>query len=125
MLPSDVLLFLVSEPVLMAPVTVTRTYKGKERKKRPWANIHSVVSKIKNKGDKESFDVFDALFTKNIKKHKSPKARKGYRNKENKNAEKVQYKRTVQAKFDTVNLTLSAQDTFLDSTFDRILAGPV
>jgi hypothetical protein len=109
----------------MSPFVVTRTYKGKRRKKRPWANIHNVLSEIKNKGEKESVAVFDALFTKNIKIHKSQRARKNYRNKENENSEKVQHKRTMQTKFDTVNLILSFQDLCLDSTFDQILAGPV
>jgi hypothetical protein len=110
----------------MAPVAVVRTYKGKERKKKgPWANIHNVLSDVKNKDKKESIDAFDALFTKNIKMYKSQKSRKDYGSKENKNAEKLQRKRTSMTNFDPVNLTLSFQDICLDSTFDKILAGPV
>lgn len=109
----------------MAPIATTRTYKGKRNKKRPWANIQNVLPEIKVKGEKESAAIFDALFTKNIKIRKSQKARKDYGNKENKNAEKVQHKMKIHSKYDLVKLTLSGHDTFLDSTFDRILAGPV
>jgi hypothetical protein len=109
----------------MAPI-VSRTYKGKERKKRPWASIHSVLSEIKNSEDKKCVVVFDALFTKNIKVLKSQKIRKDYRDKEKKSdAKKLQHKITIQSEFDTVNATLSFQDRSLSSTFDRILAGPV
>jgi hypothetical protein len=110
----------------MAPIKVSRTYKGKERKRRPWASIHSVLKEIKNSEEKESVTAFDALFARNIKMLKSQKTRKGYREKENKShAKQLQQKRAIQTDFDTVNATISVQDTFLESTFDRILAGPV
>lgn len=110
----------------MAPVKVSRTYKGKERKRRPWAGIHNVLKEIINTEEKEFITAFDALFTKNIKMLKSQKTRKGYRDKENESHTKqLQHKRAIQTDFDTVNATISVQDTFLESTFDRILAGPV
>jgi hypothetical protein len=110
----------------MAPVKVSRTYKGKERKKRPWACVNSVLREIKKGKNEESITAFDALFTRNIKVLKSQKARKYYRDKENKNhVEQLQHGSTIQTEFDTANATISVQDTVLDSTFDRILAGPV
>lgn len=109
----------------MAPIKVSKTYKGKERKRRPWASIHNVMKEIIN-SEKESITAFDALFTKNIKMLKSQKTRKGYRDKENESHTKqLQHERAIQTGFDTVNATISVQDTFLESTFDRILAGPV
>jgi hypothetical protein len=110
----------------MAPIKVSRTYKGKERKRRPWARIHNVWKEIKNIEEKDSVTFFHALSTRNIKMLKSQKTRKGYRDKENESsAKQLQHKRAMQTDFDTVNATISVQDTFLESTFDRILAGPV
>ena len=106
----------------MAP-TAVRTYKGKDKKKRSWANIQNVLLEIKE--EKESMSVFEALFTKNIKGLKSKRTRKYCRNKENNNhAKQLPYKRRVETKLDIINET-SSVGTFHDSTFDRILAGPV
>jgi hypothetical protein len=108
----------------MAPIKVGRTYKGKEGNRRPWASIHNILKEIKNT-EKESITAFDALFTRNIKVLKPKKTRKGYREKENKShAKQLQDEGAIQADFDTVNATISVQDTYLESTFDRILAGP-
>jgi hypothetical protein len=108
----------------MAP-TAVKTYKGKDKKKRSWANIRNVVSEIINKEEKESISVFEALFTKNIKGLKSKRTRKDCRNKENNiHAKQLPYKRRVKIKLDIINET-SSVGTFHDSTFDRILAGPV
>jgi hypothetical protein len=110
----------------MAPIAVSRTYKGIERKRRPWANIHNILSEIKDKDEKDSIAAFDALFTKNIKMCRPQNTRKHYRNKENKGpAKELRNERAVETKFDSVNVTIPVHDTFLDSTFDRILAGPV
>jgi hypothetical protein len=69
--------------------------------------------------------VFEALFTKNIKGLKSNRTRKDCRNKENySHAKQLLYKRRVETKLDVIN-EISSVGTFLDSTFDRILAGPV
>jgi hypothetical protein len=50
----------------MAPSAV-KTYKGKDIKKRSWANIQIVLSEITDKEEKETISVFEELFTKNIK----------------------------------------------------------
>jgi hypothetical protein len=110
----------------MAPVQVSRTYKGKERRRRAWAGIHNVLKEIKNDYDEKSITAFDALFTRNIKVLRSVKSSKDCSDKENKtNAKQLQHKSITQTDFVTVNATISIQDVFLDSTFDRILAGPV
>jgi hypothetical protein len=99
----------------MAPSAV-KTYKGKDKKKRTWANIQNVLSEIINKEEKESISVFEALFTKNIKGLKSKRTGKDCRNKENDSHwRRLLYERRVEIKLDTSH----------DSTFDRILAGPV
>jgi hypothetical protein len=109
----------------MAPVKVSRTYKGKGRRKRPWAGIRKVLKDIEKNYDEKSVTAFDALFTRNIKVLKSQKSGKDYSDKENKNrAKQLQYNSIIQTDFDTVNATKSVEDSFLDSTFDRILAGP-
>lgn len=108
----------------MAPSAV-KTYKGKDKKKRSWTNIHNVLSEIINKEEKESISVFEALFTKNIKGLKSKRTRKDCRNKENNShAKQLPYKRRVEMKLDIINET-SSVGTSHDATFDRILAGPV
>jgi len=108
----------------MAPRVVKKD-KGKDKKKRSWANIQNVVSEIINKEEKESISVFEALFTKNIKGLKSKRTRKDCRNKENNShAKQLPYKRRVKTKLDIINET-SSFGTCHDSTFDRILAGPV
>jgi hypothetical protein len=109
----------------MAPVKLSRTYKGTERRKRPWAGIHNVLKEITNNYDEKSVTAFDALFAKNIKVLKSQKSGKVYSGKESKNRVKqLQHKNIIQTDFDIVNAAISVQDTFLDSTFDRILTGP-
>jgi hypothetical protein len=108
----------------MAPIAV-KTYKAKDKKKRPWANIQNVLSELKNKEKKESITVFEALFAKNIKGFKSKRTGKYCRNENNNHAKQLPYKRTVETKLDIINVTSSVQDTFLDSTFDRILVGPM
>lgn len=108
----------------MAPSAV-KTYKGKDKKKRSWTNIHNVLSEIINKEEKESISVFEALFTKNIKGLKSKRTGKDSRNKENNSlAKQLLYKRRVETKLDIINET-SSVGTSHDTTFDRILAGPV
>lgn len=108
----------------MAPSAV-KTYKGKDKKKRSWANIQNVLSEVINKEEKESISVFEALFTKNIKGLKSKRTRKNCRNKENNShAKQLPYKRSVETKLGTINETPSF-GTYHDSTFDRILTGPV
>jgi hypothetical protein len=105
----------------MAP-TVVKTYKGKDKKKRSWANIQNVLSEVINKEEKEPVSVFEALFTKNIKGLKSKRTRKDCRNKENNShAKHIPYKKRVETKFDVINEISSDHN----STFDRILAGPV
>jgi len=107
----------------MAP-SALKMYKGKDKNKRPWTNIQNVVSEIINK-EKESMSVFEALFTKNIKGLKSKRTRKDCRNKENNShAKQLPYKRREERKLDVLNKTSSVV-TFHDSTFDRMLAGPV
>jgi hypothetical protein len=108
----------------MAPSAV-KTYKGKDKKKRSWASIQNVLSEIRNKDEKEPISVFEALFTKNIKGLKSKRTRKDCRNKENNgHAKQLPYKRRVVTKLGIINET-SSFGTSHDSTFDRILAGPV
>jgi len=108
----------------MAPSAV-KTYKGKDKKKRSWTSIQNVLSEIINEEEKESMSVFEALYTKNIKGLKSKMTRKYCRNKENNShAKQLPYKRRAETKLYVINET-SSVGTFHDSTFDRILAGPV
>jgi hypothetical protein len=106
--------------------TAVKTYKGKDKRKRPWASIQNVLSEIKIKEEKESITTFEALFTKNIKGLKSKRTGKDGRNKENNShAKQLPYKGTVETKLDIINETSSVHETIFDSTFDRILVGPV
>lgn len=108
----------------MAP-SAMKTYKGKDKKKRTWANIQNVLSEIINKEEKESISVFEALFNKNIKGLKSKRTGKDCGNKENNShVKQIPYKMRVETKLGIINVT-SSVDTIHDSTFDRILAGPV
>jgi hypothetical protein len=102
--------------------SAVKTYKGKNRKKRCWANIQNVISEITDKGEKEPISAFEALFTKNIKGLKSKRTRKDGRNKENNShAKHIPCKRKVETTLGIINKISSDHD----STFDQILAGPV
>ena len=91
----------------MAQIAVVKTYKTSMKKKRPWKNINRILSKLQDEEETKPLTTFDALYMNNIKRGRK-------------------FKRKVEAKTSKcMGTPILRAEPSLDSTFDRILAGPV